>query len=84
MGHIQNGDVIWGVASITCINCIKRRDYYLYWRVGFGGWYAETNPKKVELPQPSTIPHPLDQITKYVDGMVPADKRIPIKATLGG
>jgi hypothetical protein len=84
MGHIKNEDVIWGVAMISCINCLKRRAYYVYWKVGAGGWYAETDYKKMELPAPSMTPYSEDQINKYVDKMVPTDKRKPINATLGG
>ncbi len=84
MGHIKNGDVIWGVASVTCINCIKRRSYYLYWKVGYGGWYAETDPSKLELPQPAMTPFSDSQINNYVDKMVPANKRKVMKQTFSG
>ena len=79
MGHVKSGDVIWGVAWLSCINCIKRRAYYLYWKVGDSGWYAEVDPKKLELPQLVMTPYSESQINDYVDKTVPPRQRKTMK-----
>jgi hypothetical protein len=77
--HTKPGDVIWGAAWLTCINCKKRRGYYLYWKVGEGGWYAEVPLKGMELPQPVDRAYGDGEIKEYVDKMVPPEKRKTIK-----
>jgi hypothetical protein len=59
-GHIKPGDIFWGLASVTSINCVKRRAYYLYWKVGEGGCYAETDWKNLTLPKPEMTPYSED------------------------
>ena len=81
MGHIKNGDVIWGIAWVSCINCVARRAYYVYWKVGTGGWYAESNPKKLELPKPVMTPFSDEKINEYIEKIVPLDKRTQMKET---
>jgi hypothetical protein len=76
--QIKAGDVIFGASWITCINCKKRRGYYLYWKVGDGGWYAEVPLKGMQLPR-SEGPATDMQIKEYVDKLVPFEKRTPIK-----
>lgn len=79
MSHVKLGDVIYGAAWITCINCKKRRGYYLYWKVGEGGWYAEVPLNGMELPAPTDRPYTDLEIQEYVDRVVPREKRKPIK-----
>jgi hypothetical protein len=79
MSHTKPGDVIWGAAWLTCINCKKRRGYYLYWKVGEGGWYAEVPLREMELPQPVDRAYGDGEIKEYVDKMVPLEKRKTIK-----
>jgi hypothetical protein len=68
--HIKRGDVIWGVAWLTCINCAKQRAYYVYWKSGEGGWFAEAEMKNLQLPQPTVTPFSDAQISEYVDRIV--------------
>jgi hypothetical protein len=79
MGHVKSADVIWGVATITCVECIKNRAYYIYWKVGVGGWYAETDPATLALPAPVMTPFSDAQIDDYADRTVPRNKRKVIK-----
>jgi hypothetical protein len=82
MGHIKRGDVIWGVATITCINCEKQRAYYIYWKAGTGGWYAEADdPNNLQLPQPVATRFSDDQINAYVDTVVPMNRRRQMEET---
>jgi hypothetical protein len=74
-GHVKTGDVILGFAMLTCINCIKQRAYYVYWKAGEGGWYAEADANSLQIPRPSPTPYSDEQIKEYVDKLVPMDKR---------
>ena len=71
MNHVKSGEIIFGVAWVTCINCIKDRAYYVYWKAGEGGWYAEQNPKQLELPKPIATAYSDMQINEYLDKLVP-------------
>lgn len=83
MGHIKEGDIIWGFAAITCIDCMKQRSYYVYWKAGVGGWFAEADPKHLMLPKPVMTPFSESQIDAYVNKLVPAEDRQQMKETLG-
>src|SRR5271157_967599 len=74
MGHIKNGDVIFGVAWLTCSNCVTRRAYYIYWKVAEGGWYAETDAKSLEGKR-MTIYADTGQMKEYLDKEVPVNTR---------
>lgn len=37
--HVKPNDILVGRASVTCINCSVTRRYYLYFKVGSGGWF---------------------------------------------
>jgi len=75
MSHVKRGDVVFGVAWLTCKNCIKQRAYYVYWKVGTGGWYAEADPTKLQLPAPRMQPVPDAEINQYVDKLIPSENR---------
>ena len=79
MGHIKGGDIIWGVAWITCVDCARNRAYYVYWKAGDGGWYAETDPKRLQLPKPVMTPFSDSQVDEYVDKLVPLKERQHMK-----
>jgi hypothetical protein len=81
MRHVKRGDVIWGVASITCINCVQQRAYYVYWKAGEGGWYAEADSNNMQLPKPVTTSFSDEQINQYVDTIVPMNERQKMKET---
>jgi hypothetical protein len=38
----RNGDRIIGTAIINCPTCVRSHGYWLYLKVGEGGWFAET------------------------------------------
>jgi len=78
MTYIKPGDVIYGAAWVTCFNCKKRRGYYLYWKVGEGGWFAEVPLKGMQLPKPVDRPYTSTEIKDYMDKTVPEEKRKPI------
>lgn len=80
--HVKIGDIIFGVAWVTCENCIKSRAYYLYWKAGQGGWYAEANPSKLQLPRPVMNSFTEAQIGTYVDTLVPIGNRKPIPESI--
>ena len=40
-GEIQHGHVIFGTASVQCLNCERIRHYWIYLKIGESGWIAE-------------------------------------------
>lgn len=38
--HVKRGDRLFGMATISCMNCPDDETVWLYWEVGHGGWYA--------------------------------------------
>lgn len=40
---VRTGDRLFGVAEVYCFNCVRERAYYLYFKIGSGGWYGEAN-----------------------------------------
>ena len=44
-GLVKIGDQLFGYASIECLDCDSRA-YFILLRVGFGGWYTETDNLK--------------------------------------
>ena len=40
-GLVRRGNRLFGMASVDCLECPKRKDYFVYIHVGLGGWYSE-------------------------------------------
>jgi hypothetical protein len=38
---VKPNDRIFGLATVSCPNLLKDRQYWLYFAVGSGGWYCE-------------------------------------------
>jgi hypothetical protein len=71
--HIKTGDVIVGVISATCFNCLKARRYYIYFKVGEGGWFQRVPNSKdeVHIPQSSIKTIPEAELQNFLDTEVP-------------
>lgn len=41
--ELKLGDPIIGTAALTCANCERSRGYWIFYKVGVGGWFAETS-----------------------------------------
>lgn len=39
---LRRGDPIVGAITLTCANCERSRGYWIFFRAGVGGWFAET------------------------------------------
>lgn len=78
--HAKDGDILFGMISATCINCIRVRKYYIYFRIGSGGWFypIPASKKFVNILMPKTQSIPEEQITAFLDSEVPPKLRIPI------
>jgi hypothetical protein len=78
--HVKPGDVIVGAVSATCFNCSNYRVYFIYFKMGEGGWfYREPDPNKVHLLRPlKTVP---DQVLEqFLQQEAPEKDRIQIPA----
>jgi hypothetical protein len=77
--HVKEGDVIIGYIGITCINCFKPRKYYVYFKVGHGGWFYPV-PAGIDLISISsnirTVPDPV--LDQFFDKNFPRERRIAI------
>lgn len=80
---VKQGDRLFGQFILTCMNCDHQRDYWLYWQVGVGGWWAEVPPtQKASVPFIQN-PHMTDEeIVKAISDFVPIRNRIAIFSDL--
>lgn len=78
--HVKEGDILVGQISATCINCIRVRRYYLYFKMGTGGWYwpIPESKKTVQVPVPKVSSATEEEINAFLDKMVPKDARLAI------
>jgi hypothetical protein len=63
---VRAGDVLFGRISATCPTCRRQRNYWLYYVVDSGGWYAE-GPEVIKRPT-------VDEIISSI----PASSRVAI------
>jgi hypothetical protein len=77
--HVKTGDAIVGTISFTCINCTNIRRYYVYFRVGEGGWfYPVPVGKQLPIPMPKIKTVPDSDLQQFLDQQVPKEGRLPI------
>jgi hypothetical protein len=75
---IKPRDQIFGLIGIGCMNCQNESEFWFYWTVGNGGWFAPFTPipKGVELFKRPNLSS--DQIDGLISAIVPIQSRIPI------
>jgi hypothetical protein len=77
--HVREGDVIIGYIGVSCINCFKLRRYYVYFKIGEGGWFYPV-PLGKDLSSISynirTVPD--SALYQFLDKNFPKEKRIAI------
>lgn len=76
---VKSGDVLVGIVGVTCFNCMEARRYYVYFKVGEGGWFSRMEPGYKFPALTKNIPD--DQLQKFLDAQVPQDKRTIIPET---
>jgi hypothetical protein len=77
--YVQPGDRLFGVLSISCMNCPGARQYWFYWKMGESGWYAPFSPVK-EGARLFKEPNLSDaEIDMLILNLVPLESRIAIK-----
>jgi pimeloyl-ACP methyl ester carboxylesterase len=75
--YVKDEDRLFGEFLITCRECPAQRAYWLYWKVGEGGWYAEISASGSRSIPFIKLPHMSDdEITKAIDILVPDQGRI--------
>jgi hypothetical protein len=79
--HVKRGDKLFGIAWITCANCVTTRRYYVFSEVGGGGWFAAIpdadKTESLEMPA-ATQPASDEEIRQYLGKLVPLPKRVSI------
>lgn len=71
---VNPGDRIFGVGQIACLGC-KDRGYWLYFRDGQEGWYAETPVRGSAVPSLTTFAGDPETV---IDRFAPNLKKLPI------
>lgn len=81
IAHVKPNDILVGRASVTCINCLATRRYYLYFKIGYGGWFYPI--AKTDITYVPTSPEHISEQTLHsvVDGYVPLGGRLRIPVT---
>jgi hypothetical protein len=79
VSHVKYGDGLFGVGYVVCSNCQNYRFYWIYFRLGFGGWYAETDNalwgQQIQVPKEDSTD---EQRLAIFDAHVPRERRISI------
>jgi hypothetical protein len=79
---IKPGDRIFGSVGVSCPTCIKSRNYWLYIKVGAGGWYEEQEGPPKGLSSINAAKVIGANFDAYADIIAPNAKRITIKQTI--
>jgi len=79
---VKPGDRIFGSVSVSCPTCIKTRTYWLYVKVGDGGWYEEQQGPGKTIGNWQVAETIAQNFEAYAAIFAPPDKRIPIHETL--
>ena len=76
---IKPGDVIFGSASVNCPRCSRGSTFWVYIKIGSGGWYSEvksvTNGNTVSL---SPTPYLAESVQDLIN-TIPESGRNPIQ-----
>lgn len=73
---ISDGDVLFGSASVICPDCPHGHSFWVYIKLGEGGWYSEIpTPHAGIMWAPGNVQ---DAVNKTLP-TIPEDKRIPIE-----
>jgi len=78
MQYVKPGDKLFGMATISCMNCPGDRTIWLYWEVGHGGWIAPFSHQNIgngPFKGPSLSN---EQIDFWLSKFVHPNARIPI------
>src|ERR1035441_1209497 len=61
--HVKDGDILLGQIAVTCINCLRVRRYYVYFKMGTGGWVwpIPQTQKVVNILMPKVVSMPESQ-----------------------
>ncbi len=76
---VKPGDRIFGSVEVSCPTCIKNRGYWVYIKVGEGGWYSEQEGPPMGFANLNAIQKIAENFDAYAAALVPPSKRIPIK-----
>jgi len=75
----KHGDRIFGSVEVSCPTCVTDRGYWVYIKVGEGGWYAEQQGPPKVLTNLTAIQRIADDFDAFAASLVPPSKRIPIE-----
>jgi hypothetical protein len=77
-GVVKPGDRIFGSVEASCPTCVKTRGYWVYIKVGEGGWYAEQDGEPKAITTLNAARGIADNLDVTLAALVPESKRIPI------
>jgi len=76
---VKPGDRVFGSVSVSCPTCIKTRTYWLYVKVGEGGWYEEQQGSGKTIGSLQAAETIAPNFDAYAAIFAPPDKRISIQ-----
>jgi hypothetical protein len=76
---VKPGDRVFGSVSVSCPHCVKSRGYWLFIKVGDGGWYAEQEGEPKGIANRSAAETLAANPDAYMERLAPQKTRVPIK-----
>jgi hypothetical protein len=76
---VKKGDRVFGSVSVSCPTCMKSRGYWLFIKVGEGGWYVEQAGEPKGLANLKAAIQMAADFDTYANTLAPPTKRITIK-----
>jgi len=74
--YAAKGDRLFGLGAITCEDCTGTRNYWMYYKLGEGGWYSPIKAGSSGMPFFDRKPQSDEAITTALERLVPQQDRI--------
>jgi hypothetical protein len=74
-GPVPDGHIVFGTAMVICADCIRRRDYRLYFAQGQTGWYTEIDENENPIRDLWLVLSSGGNFESIIDRIVPPRRR---------
>jgi hypothetical protein len=73
--QLNNGDLVFGWVDVLCPDCAHRRRYWVHFKFGEQGWFAEARTRT----QSRRIRRTLARNPAAINTLIPTERRVPIR-----